>query len=88
MTSSTKRTATASCPTCGGNRDAISGAWLRARREAAGVTLPQMAGRCRVSLSYLSDIERGKRTLWADNLSVGGARILVAYNGLRARRRK
>ena len=44
----------------------LSGAWVRKRREKQGETLRSLARRLDISASYLSDIERGNRTLRAD----------------------
>ena len=41
--------------------DAVSN--LRKRRLDAGISLREMARRCGISPAYLSDIERGRRTV-------------------------
>jgi predicted transcriptional regulator len=49
------------CPTCHQTREAVDGNSLRAAREAAQVSLREMARRLGISASYLSDIERNRR---------------------------
>jgi hypothetical protein len=49
------------CPTCGHGRKVIAGAWLRALREAAGISLRQMAKDLGYSPAFLSDVELGRR---------------------------
>lgn len=44
-----------------GNVTRVSGAWLRARRKSAGVSLREFARRIGFSAAYVSDIERGQR---------------------------
>jgi ribosome-binding protein aMBF1 (putative translation factor) len=49
------------CPTCGHKLVVVSGAYLRWRRESAGVDQRTLAKRLQVSGPYLSDIERDRR---------------------------
>lgn len=52
----------APCPTCGHPTSVPNGAYLRWRRERAGVDQRTMAQRCDgISGPYLSDIERNRR---------------------------
>ena len=41
---------------------------IRIRRKELGLTLRQMGSQCSLSASFLSDLERGKRSLGADSL--------------------
>lgn len=50
-----------SCPTCGSPRSVVNGAWLRLRRERAGLTLIEFAARANVSAAYICDIEHNRR---------------------------
>lgn len=49
------------CPTCGRPRPRLNGAWLRGKRERAGLSLREMARRMKLSAPYVSDIERNRR---------------------------
>lgn len=49
------------CPTCGHKIIEISGAWLKWRRERAGLDQRTLAKRLKISGPYLSDIERNRR---------------------------
>lgn len=49
------------CSQCGAPQRVVDGSWLRARREAVGLSLREMAKRLDVSAPYLSDIERNRR---------------------------
>lgn len=51
----------ATCPSCGAPAGLINPAWLRWRREQAGLTQKQLAQRLGLSSPYLSDVERGNR---------------------------
>jgi hypothetical protein len=51
------------CPECGHPRLTPNGAWLRWRREAAGLDQRTLAARLRLSGPYLSDLERNRRTV-------------------------
>lgn len=50
------------CPHCGARRRIVNGAWLRWRRERAGVDQRSFAATLGVSGAYLSDIERNRRS--------------------------
>lgn len=56
-----KKLIKAACPTCGHERLVMNGRWLREQREAADLTLREVARRLGVSAAYLSDVERGNR---------------------------
>jgi transcriptional regulator with XRE-family HTH domain len=65
------------CPKCGSPRSQLSGAWLRWKREQAGLSLREMAKRAGgFSAVYLSDIERGRRNCLP--------KMRAAYEALRA----
>jgi predicted transcriptional regulator len=51
------------CPNCGGTgrQLVVSGKKLRALREAAGVSLRELAARAGLSPAYVSDLELGRR---------------------------
>lgn len=49
------------CGHCGETRKTLNGAWLRWRREKAGVGLRELARRNHISAAYISDVERGNR---------------------------
>lgn len=49
------------CGHCGCTRETLNGAWLRWRRERAGVSLREMSRRIGVSPAFLSDVERCNR---------------------------
>ena len=49
------------CPHCGSPRSVVDGAWLRERRELAGLTLREMSRRMGFSAPYLSDVEWNRR---------------------------
>jgi Helix-turn-helix domain len=67
------------CPECGHPRVTINGHWLRWRREMAGIDQRTLAARLGVSGPYLSDMERGRRTVPAS--------VLQVYRTLTPRRR-
>jgi hypothetical protein len=69
-----------SCPECGHPRLTPNGAWLRWRREAAGLDQRTLAARLDVSGPYLSDLERNRRTV--------PEAIMRVYRQLRAPRVK
>jgi hypothetical protein len=54
------------CPHCGAGRRVINGAWLRWRRERAGIDQRTLAARLGISGPYLSDIERNRRACSKD----------------------
>lgn len=64
------------CELCQGTGiiERINPAWLRWRRERAGLSLRSFADRLRFSAAYLCDIELGRRNVTA--------KILTAYEGL------
>jgi len=64
----------AACGRCGALNRVVSGAWLRCRREQAGVTLREMAARLGHSAPYLCDIEKNRRNCLP--------RVLAAYEAL------
>lgn len=64
------------CPHCGAKRRVTNGAWLRWRRERAGVDQQSLAATLHVSGAYLSDIERNRRACPAS--------VLVGYMRLSA----
>ena len=66
------------CPTCGQPRETINGAYLRWRRERAGLDQRTLAARLSVSGPYLSDIERNRRACSPE--------IVAAYYQLPERR--
>ena len=49
------------CGHCGMTRKATNGAWLRWKRERAGIGLRELSRLCGLSAPFLSDIERGNR---------------------------
>ena len=49
------------CGHCGMTRKTLNGAWLRWKREAAGVGLRELARRSGLSAPFLSDVERNNR---------------------------
>lgn len=49
------------CHACGAPKAVIDGAWLRAQRLKAGLTLREMARRLDFSAVYISDVERNLR---------------------------
>ena len=61
MTRTPDRWRTARCNRCGQDRRLVSGAWLRAVRERAGVPRREVAERMRVSVTYLSYLETDRR---------------------------
>jgi len=52
------------------------GAELRERRQSAGLTMRELAKGLEVSLSYVSDVERGSRRPWSED-KVRAAAALV-----------
>jgi len=65
---------TEACQRCGSVVPVVDPRWLRAEREWAGLTLREMACRLGVSATYLSDVERGRRSALP--------RIVTAYDAL------
>jgi len=63
------------CRECGHVKYELNGAWLRWRREAAGIDQRTLAAKLKVSGPYLSDIERNRRAC--------PFAVEQAYNGLR-----
>ena len=59
------------CDHC--NAETLDGSNIRVRRQAAGISLREMATRLGVSAPYLSDIERGNRRVKMTGI---GRRIL------------
>jgi DNA-binding transcriptional regulator YiaG len=49
------------CPHCGNERRVVNGAWLRWRREKAGLDQRTFASKLGVSGPYISDLERNRR---------------------------
>ncbi len=49
------------CTQCGAQRAFVDGAWLRQKREAAGLSLRELAHRLGYTASYLCDIELHRR---------------------------
>jgi predicted transcriptional regulator len=49
------------CPLCGTTNVIVSGQWLRARREHAGLSQKAMAMRLLIAPSYVCDIEHDRR---------------------------
>lgn len=49
------------CPRCGSPKSVVDGAWLRERRERAGLTLREMSRRLGFSVPYLCDVEWNRR---------------------------
>ena len=68
------------CPHCGHRMRGVNGAFLRHRREAAGVDQRTFGTRVNASGPYVSDIERNRRACPPD--------ILAAYRRLKPRRRR
>lgn len=65
---------TEKCQRCGSIGRVVDPHWLRAERQDAEITLREMARRLGVSATYLSDIERGRRSAMP--------RIVAAYEGI------
>lgn len=69
------------CPRCGGTGevedDREVGAGYRRRREDIGVSLREVARQCGLSVSYLSDLELGRRK-WSDKQRTTVERALKA----------
>ncbi len=61
MTRTPDRWRTARCNRCGQDRRLVSGAWLRAVRERAGVPRRDVATRMGVSVTYVWDLEHDVR---------------------------
>ena len=57
------------CPRCGGSgiirNDGFVGKQLRARREAVGISLRELARRVKWSATYVSELELGRK-VWTD----------------------
>ncbi len=49
------------CSQCGSLKPVINGAWLRSRRQRAGLSLRAMALRLGFSAAYVCDIELNRR---------------------------
>lgn len=49
------------CSECGHGMRALNGAWLRERREQAGLRQREFAARSGFTSPYISDIERNRR---------------------------
>ena len=49
------------CGQCGTPRSVVDGAWLRAKRREAGLTLREMARRLEFSAPYICDVELNRR---------------------------
>ena len=49
------------CSRCGAARRVVNGAWLRQQRQAARITLRDMAKRLGFSAPYICDIELNRR---------------------------
>lgn len=49
------------CPRCGTAQKVVNGAWLRHRRQTAGLSLRDMAKRLGLSAPYISDVELKRR---------------------------
>lgn len=67
----------------------VMGEVLRSRRRAQGLTLRDLSSRARVSLSYISEIERGHKeassellSALADALGVPLSRVLLDVSAL------
>jgi transcriptional regulator with XRE-family HTH domain len=64
-------TKTLKCPTCEGkgsiDNPIFTGQKMRTLREGRGLTLRSMAGKVGISLSYLTDLEHGRRN-WSPEL--------------------
>ena len=65
------------CGECGYLYRRLNGAWLRDRRQRAGIDQRTLARRLGVSGSYLSDIERNRRAC--------PERVLAAYRRLKGK---
>lgn len=50
----------APCRMCGTHQAIVSGAWCKAQRKAAGLTLEALAPSVRVSIATLSNVETGR----------------------------
>lgn len=68
------------CQTCGGSGKTVDhadiGRWVKGYRERASKTLREVANPLNVSISYLSDLEHGRRA-WNHDLF---ERVLSAIN--------
>ena len=49
------------CRTCGTPHAVVNGMWLRAVRQAAGLSLREMAARLGFSTPYVCDVELNRR---------------------------
>lgn len=54
---------TKTCDKCGGGGRVASHHGLREIRESAGLTLTALAAEIKLSVPYLSDVERGRRNV-------------------------
>jgi ribosome-binding protein aMBF1 (putative translation factor) len=45
------------CPRCGSDAGSVTGAWLRWKREQAGLSIGEMAEQLRVSKPFISMVE-------------------------------
>lgn len=61
---------------------ALLGAAVRARRESLGLTLQEASSSAGVSLTYLSDVERGRRLPSLDVLDKIGTGLKSTARGL------
>lgn len=62
------------CPTCGGPRQRLNGAWLRQRRERVGLSLREVARRAGLSAPFVCDVELNRRNV--------NDRLLAVYEAL------
>src|SRR4051794_33503816 len=60
----------------------VVGVVLRARRAEQGLTLRQLSGRARVSLGYISEIERGQKEASSELLAALTEALDVPLSGL------
>jgi len=68
------------CRECGAMHPRINPAWLRSVREQTGLSLRKFADQAGLSAAYLSDVERGNRSvtckieaLYAQHVPVGAS---------------
>lgn len=63
---------TTPCPACAGTGQILDraafGAQMQAKREAAGLTLRELAERMEMSIGYVSDLEHGRKA-WGDGIT-------------------
>ncbi|MDO4784687.1 MAG: helix-turn-helix transcriptional regulator [Propionibacteriaceae bacterium] len=60
----------------------LIGQTLREARLSAGLTLREVAGRGRISLGYLSEVERGRKEASSELLSAISAAVGLSLPGL------